>query len=321
MAEIFVSYAREDEGRIQALVRALEAQGLSVFWDRRIPPGKSWREHIGQALADARCVIVAWSAHSIDSSFVAEEADDARSRDLLVPVLIDPVLPPLGLRSVQAAEMFDLGRGDPPAGFGSLLDAVRAALERPRSATATLPSPPTPTPTRSPVPAPAASIAAAGAVAGPPARKALAVAAIAGLVIVAALGWAWRQLAGGEASSAPPLARQVGPQPVVTPPGDSRGPNVQVLDALRLESGGLLVRVQLTLAGHAAQTVTGREAFSLLRRDGQAEAPDESRPIFDTLQPGAPMVFELRFRNADGVALRTALPDTPPLDTRLAAAR
>ena len=128
MADIFVSYAREDEGRIAALVQLLEAQGLSIFWDRHIPPGKSWRDHIGQALADARCVIVVWSHHSIVSSFVAEEADDARVRGILVPVMIDSVMPPLGFRSVQAADLADLGSDAVPAGFDTLLAAVRSSI-------------------------------------------------------------------------------------------------------------------------------------------------------------------------------------------------
>lgn len=127
--QVFVSYAREDEARIRVLVALLEAQALSVFWDREIPPGKTWRESIGQALTDARCVIVAWSHASVASDFVAEEADDARRRGVLVPVLIDPVLPPLGFRSVQAADLQDLGSAQPPANAGMLLDAVRAVLQ------------------------------------------------------------------------------------------------------------------------------------------------------------------------------------------------
>ena len=68
MSDVFISYAREDQDRITALVQLLQAQGLSVFWDRDIPPGKTWREHIGRALAEARCVVVAWSRASIAST-------------------------------------------------------------------------------------------------------------------------------------------------------------------------------------------------------------------------------------------------------------
>jgi hypothetical protein len=47
MSDIFISYASEDLPRIRPLVDALERRGWSVFWDRTIPAGKTWREVIG----------------------------------------------------------------------------------------------------------------------------------------------------------------------------------------------------------------------------------------------------------------------------------
>jgi TIR domain len=107
MSDIFMSYASEDRPRGEAFARALEGQGWTVFWDRTIPIGKTWRETIGRELSQARCVIVLWSKSSIDSSWVQEEADDAKGRGVLVPVLIDKVVPPIGFRSVQAADLAD----------------------------------------------------------------------------------------------------------------------------------------------------------------------------------------------------------------------
>src|SRR5215471_16855523 len=105
MADLFISYAREDEARIRPFAYALEQQGWSVFWDRHIPAGQTWRSHIGQALIDARCVIVAWSRYSITSRWVAEEADEGLKHGMLVPVLLDSVEPPIGFRSIQAADL------------------------------------------------------------------------------------------------------------------------------------------------------------------------------------------------------------------------
>ena len=36
MADIFISYAHEDRSRIERLAATLEAEGLSVWWDRHI---------------------------------------------------------------------------------------------------------------------------------------------------------------------------------------------------------------------------------------------------------------------------------------------
>lgn len=103
--DIFVSYAREDEPRVQPLVSALEAQGWRVFWDRTIPVGETWLDYIGTRLEAAPVVIVAWSRHSVQSEFVYSEASRARARRALLPILIDRVSPPLGLDSVHAADL------------------------------------------------------------------------------------------------------------------------------------------------------------------------------------------------------------------------
>ena len=46
MADIFISYASDDLQRIEPIRKALEDQGWSVWWDRTIPPGKSFDQVI-----------------------------------------------------------------------------------------------------------------------------------------------------------------------------------------------------------------------------------------------------------------------------------
>ncbi len=125
-----MSYAREDEEKIKALVAALEAEGWSVFWDRRIPTGETWRGYIGSALESARCVIVAWSRHSIDSQWVAEEADDGKARQILLPVLLDRIQPPRGFREIQAADLSGWEPGQGSENFAALVDDLRRLLEK-----------------------------------------------------------------------------------------------------------------------------------------------------------------------------------------------
>jgi hypothetical protein len=61
MSDIFISYARADKERAELLAEVFSRQGWSVWWDREIPPGKSFDETIETALNSARCVIVLWS--------------------------------------------------------------------------------------------------------------------------------------------------------------------------------------------------------------------------------------------------------------------
>jgi len=123
--DVFLSYAREDEARARQLATALGQRGFSVFWDREIPPGQTWHSYIGEALANARCVVVAWSRHSVASQWVLEEASEGKDRNVLVPVLFEAVPPPFGFRAIQAASLIDWRPGQRSAAFEGLLGAIR----------------------------------------------------------------------------------------------------------------------------------------------------------------------------------------------------
>ncbi len=105
MADIFISYAREDRNWVRELAQALEAEGLSVWWDPNLLPGSRYRETIEKELDQAYASIVVWSEDSIQSDFVRDEAEEARVLNRLVPVLKDPVQPPHGFRQIQTADL------------------------------------------------------------------------------------------------------------------------------------------------------------------------------------------------------------------------
>ncbi len=130
MSDIFISYASSDRERIRPLVNGLESQGRSVWWDREIPPGKTFDQVIEEELNAARCVIVVWSRDSALSEWVKTEASEGAKRGILVPVLIDDVKIPLEFRRIQAAWLVGW-RGDLPyPGFDQLSEAVSEILAR-----------------------------------------------------------------------------------------------------------------------------------------------------------------------------------------------
>ena len=130
MSDIFISYAREDLPRVESIVKALEAQGLSVWWDRRILSGEIFDQVIDKELAAAKCVIVIWSTISINSGFVKDEAQVGNDRNILVPAKIDSVKPPLGFRRVQTADLTDWETETEHAGFVGFIDSISEKIKK-----------------------------------------------------------------------------------------------------------------------------------------------------------------------------------------------
>lgn len=78
MADVFLSYKREDAAKVRRLVDALRDGGIDVWWDEDIPPSAPWEATIEKALADARTVLLCWSPESVKSENVRSEARIAR---------------------------------------------------------------------------------------------------------------------------------------------------------------------------------------------------------------------------------------------------
>ena len=210
MADIFLSYATEDRATASQVACRLEARGFTVWWDRKIPAGMTWRQVIENALNDMGCMVVLWSQNSIASAWVSEEAEEGRTRARLVPALLEPVAPPLGFRGIQAADLVGWDGSPDAPGFRHLVAGVEALLG-PRCAT---PPPPA---------GPTSALPAAGRTQRP------LLLASAGLLVVLAVTGAlvWQRHGAGETTPArtgtPPGITQAAP-----PPGSPSSPPAAV---------------------------------------------------------------------------------------------
>ena len=128
MSDIFLSYASPDRSRIIPLVRALETQGWTVWWDRNIEIGSDYKNVIEAELDRAECVVAIWSFHSAASRWARNEVEDAANRNVLIPVLIDDARLPLNVRSIEAARLFDWPNREQPGEIRKLLGAVERLL-------------------------------------------------------------------------------------------------------------------------------------------------------------------------------------------------
>ena len=124
MASVFLSYDHEDSARAAPLAAALEAHGHSVWWDRHIHGGAEYNSAIEDAVESADAVVVLWSANSVRSAWVRDEAAEGRDAGKLVPVLIDAVKPPMGFRQYQTIDLAAWTGGKRIAGLADVLQAI-----------------------------------------------------------------------------------------------------------------------------------------------------------------------------------------------------
>jgi adenylate cyclase len=131
LADIFVSYSRQDRDRVAPIVAALEAEGWSVWWDPEISPGEEFDSLISRELDEAKSLIVVWSPRSVDSRWVRGEARDAADRGVLVPVRFENARLPIDFRALHTTDLDDWN-GDPHSlSFRSLCKALESKLGTP----------------------------------------------------------------------------------------------------------------------------------------------------------------------------------------------
>jgi TolB-like protein/tetratricopeptide (TPR) repeat protein len=124
---VFISYARADREQVARLTDALTAAGPQVWWDALIEGGEAFARTIESALDLADVVVVVWSATSVVSDWVRDEAAHGRDRGRLVPISIDGTAPPLGFRQYHVID-FSKWRASPGAPeMKALLSAIAAA--------------------------------------------------------------------------------------------------------------------------------------------------------------------------------------------------
>jgi serine/threonine-protein kinase len=130
VTDVFLSYKAEDRPRVAPLVKALEADGLSIWWDAHIGGGDDWRDTILRHLETAKVVIVVWSKRSIGphGQFVRDEATHALKRGTYFPVRIDKVDPPLGFGETHALDLTGWKGDQSDPRYQAMTSALRKRL-------------------------------------------------------------------------------------------------------------------------------------------------------------------------------------------------
>ena len=124
MAKVFLSYAREDATAAKQLADCIGRAGHEVWWDRHIQGGSRFSSEIDRELKSAAVVVVLWSATSIESAWVQDEAAEGRDSGRLVPVSLGGSRAPLGFRQFHTIEFADWSGDGEPREVDDLLEAI-----------------------------------------------------------------------------------------------------------------------------------------------------------------------------------------------------
>src|SRR6188508_1225165 len=134
MADVFVSYARNDKARVAPVVAAIEAKGWSVWWDPDITPGQEFDDQIEAEITAALAVLVVWTPTSVTSRWVRGEAREAAERNILVPVRFDQARLPMDVRAIHTTDLDGWGENPASPQAQEFLRALGALIARSQAA-------------------------------------------------------------------------------------------------------------------------------------------------------------------------------------------
>ncbi len=132
MADVFVSYTKDDRNIARQFATGLEREGFSVWWDQAIHAGEAFDRATEQALADARAVVVLWSRRSVESDWVRAEATEARATGRLVPVMIEPCKRPVIFELIHTADLASWSGDATDTRWRTLIDDLRSTIDQAR---------------------------------------------------------------------------------------------------------------------------------------------------------------------------------------------
>jgi hypothetical protein len=124
MADVFISYKREDRPMAERLSIALEQLGFDVWWDFELLSGQRYRRVIEQVIDKCSAAIVPWSALARESEFVLDEAAYAKEQGKLCPARIDDCRLPLGFGNVHTDDLQNWSGELSHPGLARLLSAL-----------------------------------------------------------------------------------------------------------------------------------------------------------------------------------------------------
>ena len=108
MADVFVSYKRDERNTVERLAEALRQLGMSVWFDARLSAGDRFSDEIEREARNASAIIVCWSPGSATSQWVKAEAQLGFEHEKLLPIVVSGpsnFRPPLPFNSIHTEDL------------------------------------------------------------------------------------------------------------------------------------------------------------------------------------------------------------------------
>jgi formylglycine-generating enzyme required for sulfatase activity len=105
MADVFISYKKEDFHIAERVIAALRAENFSVWWDDSLTPKSAWDAELEREINAAAAVVVLWTPRSVNSEWVRTEAHYGLERGKLVPVMLEGCTIPIAFMLRQTVNL------------------------------------------------------------------------------------------------------------------------------------------------------------------------------------------------------------------------
>ncbi|MGD9968346.1 MAG: toll/interleukin-1 receptor domain-containing protein [Hyphomonadaceae bacterium] len=108
MADVFLSYKRQDRGAIEQMATALRALKLDVWFDASLNAGEAFSDEIDREAKAAKAIVVCWSPASAQSKWVKAESLIGFELEKLAAVYVagpDEFVPPAPFNSLHTEDL------------------------------------------------------------------------------------------------------------------------------------------------------------------------------------------------------------------------
>src|SRR5580698_3495164 len=131
--DVLISYASQDAATADAVVAALEGDGIKCWVaPRDVTPGTFYADEIVHAIDAAKATVLILSGNAAASPHVVREVERAASkRHPVISLRLDQAPLPADLEYfLNTSQWLDASGGDTNRAIPKLVDAVRAAIEK-----------------------------------------------------------------------------------------------------------------------------------------------------------------------------------------------